>query len=154
MCIHKNHVLPNGSTTLPIPFYNIFVVEDNPLMRQGYRMLIDVEPDLFLCGEATNGLEALEMMLNSGPPDLVITDISMKRMDGLELTKYLHELWPKLPILVSSTYEKYRYAQAAREAGAGGYVQKCDLVDDGIGAIRCLLGVNPCKGCSNLFLRS
>lgn len=153
MCIHNNAVRSTGSIDLPISLYTIFVVEDNPLMRQGYRMLIDVEPDLFLCGEATNGLEALEMMLDSGPPDLVITDISMKRMNGLELTKYLHELWPTLPILVSSTYEKYRYAKAARDAGAGGYVQKCDLVDDGIGAIRCLLGVDPCRECSHLLQR-
>lgn len=144
MCFQKS--CSKEDAAVLVPEYKIFIVDDHPLIRRGYKLLIDCEPDLALCGEAASGFEALEK-IPLAAPDLVITDISMEGMDGLELTAHLHEVRPALPILISSTYEKELYATKALQRGARGYVQKSDLMEDGIKAIRCLLGGAYCENC-------
>ena len=133
-------------TSVLVPEYRIFIVDDHPLIRRGYKLLIDCEPDMVICGEAASGVEALEK-IPLAAPDLVITDLSMDGMDGLELTATLHEVRPALPILISSTYEKELFAARALQLGAHGYIQKSELMEEGLEAIRCLLGGTHCENC-------
>ena len=147
MCFHKMYAAAHNGVDISASELMIFVVDDHPMIRKGFRLLIENEPGLNCCGEASDGFEALDKLIDSGPPDLVITDISMKGMNGLELITSLKELWPKLPVLVSSTHEKEQYAEVAYSAGANGYVEKCDLADHAADAIWCTLKAYPCMDC-------
>lgn len=128
----------------------IFIVDDHPLMRRGYNAIISSEPDLEVCGEAADAFEAIEK-IREAAPDLVVTDISMEGMNGLELTEYLDREWPELPVVISSTYEVALYGRRARQAGARGYVQKSELVEKGIRALRCFFAEETCPNCPYVF---
>ena len=128
----------------------IFIVDDHPLMRQGYKAIISSEPDLGVCGEAADAFEAIDKIAEAAP-DLVITDLSMEGMNGLELSDYVHREWPELPIVISSTYEVAIYGRRAQQAGAIGYVQKSDLLENGIRAIRCFIAKETCPNCPYVF---
>jgi len=101
----------------------IFVVDDHPLIRRGYAYMIGHEPDMELCGEASTVLEALGLIPQINP-DLVITDLSLDGMGGIELIKNLQVQLPDLPILVVSMHDENLYAGRVLRAGARGYVQK------------------------------
>ena len=121
--------------------HKIFIVDDHPMMRRGYRALFVDEEDLYVCGEAGSPNEAIEK-ISSTHPDLVIMDLSMGgkgNVGGLGLIRHLHGMLPELPIVVSSSYEKELYEQRACQAGAVGYVQKCDFLNQGTMLIRAIL---------------
>lgn len=118
--------------------HSIFIVDDHPIMRLGYHTLINREPDLECGGEATRATEALEK-IPTAHPDLVIVDISMEGMDGIELTKHLRELHPSLPVLVVSMHHEDLYCERALRAGARGYLMKSEVGAYVIDAIRRLL---------------
>ena len=121
----------------------IYVVDDHPLIRLGYAHLIGEQPDLTLCGEASSAAQALEEIPHA-KPDLVITDISLKGMNGIELVKQLQAQDPDLPILVVSIHDEMLYAERALCAGARGYLTKCNMDKTIIGAIRCMLEGGYC----------
>ena len=108
------------------------------------------EDGLCVCGEAEDVEEAKEK-ISSSRPDLVIVDLSMKGMRGLDLVKYLRDEEPLLPILVSSSYERELYGQSARKAGANGYIEKCELIEEGLRVIRCLLSRKAYPDCKHIF---
>ncbi len=104
----------------------VLIVEDHPIVRQGYTLLIGREPDIQVCGEATSGRQALEQVSRLGP-DMVVVDISLEGdMDGLELVKALLAIYSTLPILVVSGHDETIYAERLLELGARGYVMKGD----------------------------
>lgn len=103
--------------------HKIFVVDDHPVMRKGYRFLIEQEPDLMVCGEAGTALDALDA-IEEVHPDLVLVDISLGGMSGLELVKSLHTRDADLAMLVISMHDESLYAQRALLAGARGYIMK------------------------------
>lgn len=113
----------------------IFIVEDHPIMREGYLSLINREPDLASCGTAADGLEALAL-ITEAKPDLVVADLSMPGMNGLELIKSVQAQQPKLPFLVVSAHDESLYAERAVRAGARGYIMKHEAADVIITAIR------------------
>lgn len=115
--------------------YRIFIVEDHPIMRRGYRTLINGELDLEVCGEAETAAEALEKIPEAAP-DLVIADISLEGMSGIELIKRLQTERPGLEVLVVSMHEESLYAERALQAGAVGYVMKKEADSSVITAIR------------------
>ena len=116
----------------------IFVVDDHPVMRKGYLFLIAQEPDLEGCGEAGTALEALEK-IPEARPDLVIVDISLGGMSGLELIKHLQVPFPDLPTLVVSTHSESLYGERALLAGARGYIMKSEVDATVIEGIRRIL---------------
>lgn len=116
----------------------IFILEDHPIMRRGYRTLIDGEMDMEVCGEAETAAEALEK-ISQDAPDLVIADISLAGMNGIEFIKHLQSEHPGLEVLVVSMHEESLYAERALQAGAAGYLMKKEAESRVIPAIRQVL---------------
>lgn len=118
--------------------YQIFVVDDHPVMRRGYAYLVDNELDLEVCGEADSAREALAQIPETDP-DLALVDLTLKGMGGLELIKRLQAQHPDVLILVVSMHDETLYADRALRAGARGYIMKSEVESVIIDAIRQVL---------------
>jgi DNA-binding NarL/FixJ family response regulator len=103
--------------------YRIFIVEDHPIIRQGYIALIKRESDMEVCGEAASVIDAMEQIPRINP-DLVIVDISLGEASGLELLRHLQQVCPELPTLVVSGHDESVYGDAVHRLGAKGYITK------------------------------
>jgi DNA-binding NarL/FixJ family response regulator len=101
----------------------LLIADDHALAREGMRSMLANEPDLQIVGEAKDGEEALELCRRFRP-ELVLMDIRMPKMDGLEATRAIKEVSPQTAILMVSTYESQQYLVEAIKAGAAGYVLK------------------------------
>lgn len=110
----------------------ILLADDHSMVRRGLRMVLDLESDLSVEGEASDGMEAVRIALEHDF-DLAILDIAMPRMTGLQAANQLRVLRPQLKLLLLSMYESEQYLFEALDAGAAGYVLKSaadqDLVD-------------------------
>jgi len=107
-------------------------------VRQGLASLIDQQPDLQVCGEASDPQQALQAVTTSRP-DIALVDISLGHVSGLELIKDLRSRAPDLPILVLSIHDEGFYAERALRAGAKGYVMKQEATGKVMTAIRKVL---------------
>jgi len=123
---------------VPLAKKKVLIVDDHPLLREGLGRVIDRQPDLVVCGEAGTAQEAL-VAVKKFKPDIAVVDISLPGRDGLELTKDLRALHPKLPVLVLSMHDETVYAVRALRAGARGYIMKREPVENHLGAIRKVL---------------
>jgi DNA-binding NarL/FixJ family response regulator len=101
----------------------LVIVEDHAILREGLRALLELEPDLKIVGEATNGTEALPVV-QMADPDLVITDIALPGRSGIELIVTLRQMRPQLKTLVLTAHNSEEYIRTALDAGAHGYVLK------------------------------
>jgi DNA-binding NarL/FixJ family response regulator len=117
---------------------SVFIVDDHPLVRQGLKMLLDMQGDLRVVGEAADTQQALEEIARA-KPDLAIIDIGLKGADGLELTKSLHKRYPRLAVLMLSIYDEAIYAERALKAGARGYIMKKEANEELLNAVRRVL---------------
>lgn len=116
----------------------ILIVDDHPILRKGLSMLINQEPDLVVNGEAENARKALEA-IEAVQPDMVIVDISLPGVDGVELLKSIKLRFGDLPTLVVSMHDESLFAERALRAGARGYVMKQEALDNVLVAIRRVL---------------
>ena len=107
---------------LPYPI-RVALVDDHSLVRDGIKALLAVMSPLEMVGEAENGAEAIEMV-GRCQPDLLLVDISLPDMNGLELTRVLRSQYPSLKVLVLSMYDNYEYVSESVRSGASGYVLK------------------------------
>lgn len=114
---------------------DIVVVDDHPLMRKGLVMSINEEPDFNVTGQADDAESGLDL-IEKLDPDLVMVDISLPGMSGLELVKHLHAIKPEMKILVVSRHDESLYAERAIRAGARGYVMKLEAGEVMVKAIR------------------
>ena len=105
------------------PPARILVADDHELVREGFQRALSREPGLEVVGEAANGREAVELCRRL-KPDLVLMDVRMPEMDGLEATRAIKAQQPEVSVLVVSTYENPDYLLEAIRAGAAGYVLK------------------------------
>lgn len=105
----------------------VLLVDDHKLVRQGFRRLLEDEPDVEVVGEASNGVEAIELATQL-KPDVVVMDMSMPQLDGVQATVEIRKRVPETAILVLSMYSEDHYVRNALEAGAKGYLLK-DAVD-------------------------
>jgi len=119
----------------------VVIVDDHPLVRRGLAKLISDQSDLELIGEASDAGEAITLIADE-KPDLVVIDISLSDMSGLELIKQVKARDPDVKMLVSSMHDESLYAERALRAGAMGYVNKSEAPDKVIDAIRTVLGGN------------
>ena len=101
----------------------ILLVDDQRLMREGLRILLELEPDLEIAGEATNGQEALDTYAEI-EPDVVLMDVRMPGMDGVEATWRLRERWPSARVVILTTFDDDEYVFEGLRAGARGYLLK------------------------------
>ncbi|HEY5894649.1 MAG TPA: response regulator transcription factor [Chthoniobacterales bacterium] len=145
-----------SSPATPALEKRILLVDDHPGFRLGMAALIGEEPDLAVCGEAENAHSALDAM-RTLKPDIVLLDISMPGIDGIELIKLMMAEQPKLIILVLSMHDESIYALRALRAGAKGYVMKMEPVDNVLMAIHKVLSgniyVSP-RFCERLVFRA
>lgn len=101
----------------------ILIVDDHPLFRQGVRFYLESFPDLDLIGEAQDGADALSFLIN-GTADIVLMDLQMPGMDGVETTRKIKASWPDTKVLVLTTFNSWEKVYAALKAGASGYILK------------------------------
>jgi DNA-binding NarL/FixJ family response regulator len=125
---------PGGAT----PF-RLLIAEDHSLVREGLRAMLASEPDLTVVGEAENGREAVEAC-RSLEPDLVLMDVRMPEMDGMEATRAIKAARPETSVLVVTTHRNPDYLLEAVRAGAAGYVLKESTKRELLGAVRKVLG--------------
>lgn len=118
--------------------HSVLIVEDHSIVRMGLSMLISQLDDMSVCGEMESGDAALEF-LKSGRPDMIIADISLKDMSGIDLIKYIRRTDHKVPILVLSVFDEEFYAERAFAAGATGYIMKQEASEVLVRAIRTVL---------------
>jgi len=116
----------------------ILLVDDHPFMRAGLAGLIERQPDLMVCGEAGNPIEAFHA-LEKAKPDLILTDLTMPGRSGLEFIKDLRAAEPTLAILVISMHDEVVQAERALRAGARGYIMKEAGGENLLAAIRQVL---------------
>ena len=116
----------------------ILIVDDHEIVRQGMALLLSCESDLEICGEAANAEQALAL-LHAELPDLIIIDISLPGVSGLDLVKQVKARYPQLPVLVMSMHDESLYLERAFHAGARGYVMKEEGTEKVLLAVRKLL---------------
>ena len=113
----------------------ILIVDDHAVVRAGLRMLLSADPELEIVGEAGDGGQALRMARELAP-DVVLMDISMPDMNGIESTRRIKELCPDVAVLALTMHEDDQYFFEMLAAGASGYVPKRAAPDDLTSAIR------------------
>ncbi len=116
----------------------VFVVDDHPIVRRGFQLLLTLEPDLTVCGEADRGSVALDRIL-ALKPDVVIVDLALKGSSGLELIKQMRAQHLESKVLVFTMQNEAIHAERALRAGADGYITKEEGAEKAIAAIRLLM---------------
>ncbi len=120
--------------------YKIILAEDQALVRRGLKMMIETDPDLKVVSEAETGREAIEAC-ERVEADLVILDIRMPEMTGLEASRIIRQRWPHQKILILTTFNDEEYALEALKNNVNGYLLKDGEVDELIRSIKlCLKG--------------
>jgi DNA-binding NarL/FixJ family response regulator len=124
---------------------SVLVADDQPLVRSGFRMVIEERPDLVLAGEASDGEQAIALARELDP-DVILMDVRMPSLDGVEATRRLVDAGVRARILVLTTFDLDEYVYAAVRAGASGFllkdVEPAELVD----AIRVVAAGNSLFG--------
>lgn len=113
----------------------VVLAEDHVIVREGTREFVQREPDMEVVGEAGDGQEAVELT-NKLKPNVVVMDIAMPKLNGLEATKQIKALNPATAVLILTAYDSEQYIMALLEAGAAGYLLKNVRGNQLIDAIR------------------
>ena len=113
----------------------VLSVDDHEIMRGGIRYLLLAVDDIELVGEAGSGEEALTLC-STLDPDVILMDVRMPGMDGIETTRLIHNQYPNIQVLALTSFEEKEMIQQVTQAGAIGYLQKGISVDDLAEAIR------------------
>ncbi len=119
----------------------VFLVDDHPMVREWLAALINQQSDLKVCGEATSGADALNL-IGSAKPHVAIVDISMEGGSGIELIKTIRAICPVIPevgVIVLTMHDEALYCERALRAGARGYIMKREATKNVLQAIRCVL---------------
>jgi DNA-binding NarL/FixJ family response regulator len=114
---------------------SVLIVDDQALMRGGFRLIVDAEPDLHVVGEAMDGEDAVRAFRRDGP-DVVVMDIRMPVVDGIEATRQITALDPAAKILILTTFDLDEYVFQALRAGASGFLLKDRPPEELVAAIR------------------
>ncbi|GAA2309848.1 response regulator transcription factor [Glycomyces scopariae] len=113
----------------------LLIVDDHPLQRMGFRMLVESQPDLVVLGEAENGADAVRRATELGP-DVVLMDVRMPGVDGIEATRRIIAAGGRSRVLVLTTFDLDEYAYAALRAGASGFLVKDAQPEELLSGIR------------------
>jgi DNA-binding NarL/FixJ family response regulator len=121
-------------TRLP---YEIILVDDHPQVRQGIKAIVAEKAELTVVGEAQDGWELLDC-LNHRTPHLVILDISLPYLGGIEATRLIKSSYPEIKVLILTLHNRREYVDQARLAGAEGYLLKDEVGKELLPAIEAL----------------
>jgi len=113
----------------------ILIAEDHAIVREGIRMILEEEPDFDVVGEVKDGREALDLAQQLAP-DVIVMDISMPCMTGIEATPQIRQLCPNTRVLIFTMHEEESYVFQLLRAGASGYVLKRAAAQDLVEAVR------------------
>ena len=113
----------------------VLVVDHHALLRDGIRALLSVHDDIEVVGEATEGREAINLVRQL-LPDVVLMDIAMPLMDGLEATRRIHKEHPKVKVLILTQYDNKEYMLSSVKAGAAGGGAKRAVASERLAALR------------------
>jgi len=119
--------------------YEILLIDDHPIVRQGLVQLINQEVDMHVCAEASSAREAMKLA-ESAQPDVAVVDISLEDRSGVELIKEFGQRFPNMLCLALSMYDESMYAVRVLRAGGRGYVMKQEATKKVIAAIRRVVG--------------
>jgi two-component system, NarL family, response regulator LiaR len=117
---------------------SIMLADDHPFIRQALKILLETEPDMKIVAEASNGAEAVDLACNLHP-DIVIMDIGMPVMNGLEATRQIKQKCPEIAILVLTIFTDNQHVIGILNAGAAGYLTKEVFGDEVVRAIRAIV---------------
>jgi DNA-binding NarL/FixJ family response regulator len=120
--------------TMPAKPYRILIVDDHMLVRRGLRALLEAQPGMEVCSEASTGLEAIEY-LKRDKPDLIVLDLTMPDMDGLEVARAVKQESPSTEVLVLTMHFSEELAREVIRSGALGYVLKSDADSELLAAV-------------------
>lgn len=114
---------------------HVLLADDHDILRQGIKLLLEIQPDIEVVGEARTGREAIELTVHL-KPDVAIIDISMAEMDGLEACQNIRRQQPTTQVLILTMHESEEYFLQALRMGATGYLVKKAAPTDLIAAVR------------------
>lgn len=113
----------------------VLIADDHTIVRSGVHLLLEGEEDIDVIGEALNGMEALELT-EKQQPDVILMDVSMPEMDGLEAARQIKVRWPNIHVLILTMHRSDEYFFEAIKAGASGYIIKAADTDELVNAVR------------------
>ena len=111
------------------PSIRVVLVDDHALVRQGFRRILEDDPEIAVVGEASNGLDAIALV-KKADPDVVVMDMAMPEMNGLHATMELVKQRPGTRVLILSMYSDEQYVRNALDSGAKGYILKNAIEND------------------------
>jgi DNA-binding NarL/FixJ family response regulator len=117
----------------------ILLADDHAVVRQGFKMILSAQPDMEVMGEAANGREAVEIAAQ-GKPDIVVMDVAMPELNGIEATRRLLGELPHTRVIALSMHKDSVYVREVLRAGARGYLLKDSGAEDLVRAIRAVAG--------------
>jgi DNA-binding NarL/FixJ family response regulator len=134
----KKKIAEPVAAPAPTGSARIMIVDDHPIVRRGLVQLIQQEPGFKVVKEVESSSEAMRS-LREELPDLVIVDLSLRDINGIELIKQVKAVWPQLPMMVLSMHDEGLYAERAIRAGALGYIMKQEGTEKLITAMKSVL---------------
>lgn len=120
--------------------HRIVLADDHALFREGLKLVLSQKPEFVVAGEASDGLELLTMLRRGPVPDLIILDISMPRLRGIEAIREIKSINEKIKILILTMHKDERLLCEAFIAGADGYLLKENITTELFGAMNAVLG--------------
>jgi DNA-binding NarL/FixJ family response regulator len=117
----------------------VLIVDDHAVIRRGIQGILSTYPEWDLCGEADNGQDAIRLT-GELAPEVVIMDVSMPGMNGLEATRIIHDVLPETKVLLLTLHSSSEFVRSAFRAGARGYVLKSDAENELVRALNVVIG--------------
>jgi DNA-binding NarL/FixJ family response regulator len=117
----------------------VLIVDDHAVIRRGVQGILSTYPEWDLCGEADNGQDAIRLA-GELAPEIVIMDVSMPGMNGLEATRIIHDVLPETKVLLLTLHSSSEFVCSAFRAGARGYVLKSDAENELVRALNVVIG--------------